>query len=62
MQQVEVAGLTILGNVSVENGFNATIGLTRPQGNKKPKEEAFISTENLFDITTESGDFLIIFQ
>jgi len=58
----EVAGFNILGNVTTITGFNATIGLTRPQGSQKPKEEAFISTENLFDITTESGDFLIIFQ
>ena len=58
----EVAGFNILGNATTTSGFNASIGLTRPKGSQKPKEEAFISTENLFDITTESGDFLIIFQ
>lgn len=62
MQQQEASGLTILGNVTVENGFNATIGLTRPQGSQKPKVESFLDTENLYDITTESGDFIIIYQ
>lgn len=58
----EIAGFNILGNVTTTTGFNATIGLTRPQGNQQPPVESFLATENLYDITTESGDFIIIFQ
>lgn len=58
----DLAGFNILGNVTTTTGFNATIGLTRPQGSQQPPVESFLATENLFDITTESGDFLIIYQ
>jgi len=58
----EVAGFNILGNVTTTNGFNATIGLTRPQGNQQPKVESFLATDNLFDIITDSGDYIVIYQ
>ena len=62
MNEEVISGFTILGNVTTNTGFNASIGLTRPQGSQQPKVESFLTTENLFYITTESGDFLIIFQ
>ena len=58
----DLAGFNILGNVTTTTGFNATIGLTRPQGSQQPKVESFLATDNLDDIITDSGDYIIIYQ